>query len=129
MFSGIENIESIDVDIDAAQYYGGGLFVFPFQISLQSALNYAIFIPDYYLLNEKRSEHISTSILNKHYYEAEEIYPVEIEGNIAMVIDISGFKERNISESEFENILDEAIVKIDSFDTFKIPEDVWKIWG
>ena len=128
MFTGIENFDSMDIKYESAQYYGGGLVVIPFQMSIHSHLNYSIFIPDYYLLGEKRTEHISTTILNKHYYEAEETYPVEIEGNIAIVIDVSGFEEKKLLENDFDFLLDEAIVKIDSFSTLEIPEDVWRNW-
>ena len=125
---GIDNVESVDIEFEAAYYYGSGLIVIPFQVYLRAHLNYAIFIPDYYGLDEERIEHISITDLNKHYYDAEEIYPVEIKGNITFAVNASELQEKDTPKEDLERMIDDAIIEIDSLDTFRIPEDAWRGW-
>lgn len=121
---GIENIDSVEIDTANPLYYGNGQIVIQFKMSVQSRLNYAIFKSDYYLLDEARAERISTSPLNKHYDEAEEVYPLEISGKISLEMPLSILKEKKLSEEDRESILDGMVIEVDKIE---VSDNAWEL--
>lgn len=123
---GIEQIDSIEIDATNPLYYGNGQIVIQFETSVQSRLNYAIFKSDYYLLDDARAERISTSPLNKHYDEAEEVYPLIINGKISLEMPLSILKEKELSDEDRESILDGVVIEVDKIE---VSDNAWELWS
>lgn len=122
---GIEEIDSVEIDTTNPLYYGNGQIVIQFAMSVQSRLNYAIFKSDYYLLDDARIERISRTPLNKHYDEAEEVYPLKINGKISLEMPPSILKEKELSEEDRESILDGMVIEVDKIE---VSDNAWELW-
>ncbi len=128
MFQGLEEIESLEINTEQSLYYGDGAMVVQFNMSAMALLGYAIFKADYYCLSDERAKRIGVSSLNKHYYDAEESYPLEITGNIAIDFPIETIKKKQLSEEDIEQILDDVVITVNEIQQIDIPENIWRLW-
>lgn len=122
---GVEEVTSLVIETEGAQYYGDGAIVVRFKMAAEALLGYAIFKADYYSMDDKRSERIGTSPLNKHYDDAEEIYPLDISGKISLEVPLPVLKKKGLSVEDTENIIDGMVITVDEID---VSEDEWNSW-
>ena len=123
---GVEEVDSLEIETEDAQYYGDGQIVVKFKMMADALLNYAVFKADYYSMDDKTSARIGTSPLNKHYYDAEEIYPLEISGTISLEVPLPILKKANLSEEDTKYILDGMVITVDEIAVSEDDENLWE---
>jgi hypothetical protein len=110
----------LSLDIAAAVDHGDGLFVVPFSLRTECLLDYAIFKGDFYTLPEEKSDRISTSELNEHYYSAEEHYDLRVRGLLSFEVDAEALKSTDLSEDDLLRILTDATISVDSIEDIEV---------
>jgi len=124
--AGITSVgQPTDLDLDVSNYkdYGSGLFVLPFSLRVECLLNYCIFKSDYYALPDEKSNHISISEWNDHYYDAEEYYELDVTGSIALKVDPDELAKEVSRDSDLEYLLKQADTSIDSIAEICVVDD------
>jgi len=120
MISGVGNPTDLVLNLNAAVDHGDGLVVIPFSLQTECLLDYAIFKADFYTLPEEKSDRISTSELNRHYYSAEEEYALRVEGRLSVEVDADSLKESDLSKDDLLSILDDGEIKIDAIELIEV---------
>jgi hypothetical protein len=85
-------------------------------------LNYAIYKADYYALDDHKTASISISELNDHYFDAEEEYPVRVEGTILVESHLDEEEVSELSEDEVDDLLVDADVSIERITSIEVIE-------
>lgn len=120
IISMVDEPTDLAIDIDAAVDHGDGLFVVPFSLRTECLLDYAIFKADFYTLPDEKSDRISTSELNKHYYAAQEYYNLRVEGLLSVEVDAEALRSSDLSEDDLLAILGDADISIDSIEHIEV---------
>jgi hypothetical protein len=120
IISMVGNPEDLDLDIAAAVDHGDGLFVVPFSLRTECLLDYAIFKGDFYTLPDEKSDRISTSELNEHYYSAEEYYTLRVDGLLSFEVGAEALRSTDLSEDDLVGILEDATITVDSIEDIEV---------
>ena len=117
----VEELNSIELEeIERGEYYGQGVIVAPFVASVDATVEYELLVADYQNLSKKRVERISVTEVDKYHYIAEEIFSLDVRGNLSIVLDVSQISESSLSNYEIRALADNAILEIDSISDTQI---------
>jgi hypothetical protein len=117
----IGNPEDIDILLCEVEYYGDGLFVVPVAFYSECLVSYAIFKSDFYCLTEERSEQISISDLNDHYYDAEEDYVLSIKGSVTIDFGSAEVESEDIGDKRLTELAEDVEISLESVEEIEIP--------
>lgn len=98
--------KDIEIDFDAAKYYGNGLLGLPFQLTMSVYAYYYIFKPDYYSMDSDNQHVPSVADHNDHYFQAEDELEVNIYGLLSLTLNRDKINPQNISECIVEESLE-----------------------
>jgi len=110
------DIESIEFKFSEKRYYGAGVIIIPFTAEIKSHINYPISKANYYELAQHRSEEISISELNDHYFDATEKYEIQVDGAISINIEWYILQEEKFTEAMAKDLIYSSLLSIDSID-------------
>lgn len=113
----------LDLDVTAAIDHGNGLVVVPFSLRTECLLDYAIFKADFHTLSDEKSDRVSTTDLNRHYYAAQEYYDVRVQGLISIEVDAEALKSSDLSEDDLLGVLEDGTISVDSIAELELFED------
>jgi hypothetical protein len=108
----VENIESFNIYREGIEYRDDRHLVIPFRACVACLLNYLISKADYYSLGEERDISISES--NEHYFSAEELYRLEIEGLTVADLNLSVLADSILTKDEIANLLPDMSISIET---------------
>jgi len=118
--SSVSDPEGISLLIKEAQYYGDGLVVIPFTLSVEALVDYAIDKADWFALDDEESKEISISDLNDHYFSAQEDYMLKVSGILSIHLDVETLQSSNQSEDVLSDMLVDSEIEIDSIESIQI---------
>ena len=98
--------KNVEFAYDKLAYYGEADIGIPFTAAVECLLNYRIYKTDYYSLSDDKQ--VSVDEWNDHYFDAEEYYEIDVEGEIAILIGPDDLKEQNLTDDDLENIIKSA---------------------
>jgi hypothetical protein len=120
IISSVADPTDVTLDVSGAVDHGNGLFVVPFSLQTDCLVDYAIFKADFYALPEQKSNRISTSELNRHYYSAEEEYTVLVDGRLSVEVNAEALKASDVSEEDLLSILEDAKIAVDAIERLRV---------
>lgn len=88
----IDEIDNLDILFDDAIYYGSATLGIPFTFSTEAECYFCIFKNDYLCLSSSRAKYMSIDDWNEHYYMASETYPLEVNGVLAVNLDLKNIR-------------------------------------
>ena len=112
----------IRLDIQGVECINNCNFRIPFSVKIDCVVNYAIYKADYYALDDHKTASISISELNDHYFDAEEEYPIHVEGEILFESHLDKEEFSELSEDEVHDLLVDADVSIESITSIEVIE-------
>jgi len=119
----IGDANDIEVRTNEAEYYGNGLFVVPVEFYTECLLSYAVFKADFYILSDEKIKGISISDFNDHYFDAEEYYNLRVQASISLDFQTEAFESDNITEDDFDSLLEKVEINLDSIEEIEIPDN------
>jgi PIN domain len=102
---GADSPENVTFNFEGIEYYGGSEIGIPFTATVDCELNYAIYKPDYYLLDEDKTEKISISERNEHYYDADETYTLDVTGVLSVELETDKLENARTTEENIEEAI------------------------
>jgi hypothetical protein len=105
---GVYEPQNVEFNFAELEHYGDADIGIPFTASVDCDLNYAIFKSDYHCLDDDEMDRISISDLNRHYYDAEQNYTINIAGYITIMIDPAELEEEDISDETLKMLIQHA---------------------
>lgn len=124
------SIEMLDVPVDIgldweeAEYYGDGIISVPFDFNTWVLAGYYIFKGDYYSIDEDRMEHIGISEYgNRHYYEAQEEFQLNVIGKLALSLDLAALEHDNFFIQNLDDVLEKISVEASEIEEVTVVED------
>jgi hypothetical protein len=99
--------------INDAEYYGNGNVVVPFYATVEVLADYYVFKGDYYCIGDDRSQRISVSDWNDHYFAAQECFTVRVSGAVSIVFDQALLSDGTLDEERLASAISVADGEID----------------
>lgn len=110
---GVGEAEELEPDFENVEFYDEDVIGLQFELVTECTLNYAIFKADYYSLDDDKTEGISISERNDHYYDADEDYRVRVKGVLTLKLDGDKLSEEDLDDDALKEIISEADFDID----------------
>ncbi len=107
--------ENYAFDFKQASYFGNGIIVIPFSFNVDVNAEFYIFKSDYYCMSEEKQGEISVSDWNDHYFEAEDVFSLTVDGHIAVRMTLSDPLNTTV-----EILTENADISIDSIDSITV---------
>lgn len=101
-------------------YYGDGDFKMTVVVELDANTHYAIFKADFYTLPDSRSDSISVSTLNDHYFDAEEILRLEVTAQLTFHVDPAVLQGAELDRDGVLELISEESVRLDSIEDVRV---------
>ena len=114
----VGEIQTFDLDVSGIEYFNNEKLVVPFKLQVECLLQYFIYKADYYSLDEDRS--ISIDDWNDHYFMAEEYYPLDVEGLVAVTPDLESVEFSELSDDDIMDLLTDADISIESLTRIEV---------
>lgn len=116
----VEQPQHIQFGFEDLQYYGAGTLILPFSFETECLFSYALFKSEYFVLGEDRSEGISISELNRHYFDAEEYFDTDVKGLLALELSEDVLEKADAKEAELLDALEDADMEIDTIESVNV---------
>lgn len=113
---GVYEPEDLEFDFDDIRYFGEGLLGIPFSFRTEALTYYYLFKMDLYGLNDERTNNLSLSDHNKHYYEVEEHFTLVVSAILTLNIDVDKLGD----VEALEEIIDYDSSEIDSITSIEL---------
>jgi cyanophycinase len=114
----VEEIQAIDLNVSSIEYLNDEKLLIPFELQVECLLQYFVFKADYYSLDDDRN--ISIDDWNDHYFMAEESYPIEVEGIVAIIPDLENLEFSEFSANDAMDLLADADISIESITRIEV---------
>lgn len=101
---GVGDVSNVEFSLEKTEYYGEDDIGIFFRATVDCTLNYAIYKADYYLLDEEETEGMSIDERNKHYFDVDEDYSLEVSGTLTLKID-GEMLEDELEDEELDEII------------------------
>ena len=95
------------------EYYGDGNLAIPFKTRIECELTYFIFKSEYYSIPEERVEGISVSDWNDHYFEASEMYDLDVEGRLVIEFPLDELQHDNLDEETLRALINDSETSVE----------------
>lgn len=105
MITMVGSPEELTFDFDNIEYYGGSEIRIPFTAAVDCELNYAIYKADYYVLDDEKTERISIGERNKHYFDADEEYPIDVVGVLSVELETAKLQNEKTTDEDIEEVI------------------------
>jgi len=115
--------EPYDIELEAESTENNGrdsLFLIRFNLTVECELSYYIFKANYYTIDDEKVAKISISDWNKHYFRAEEFYPLNVEGLISVKCDSKLLELSLISNEHLLAFLEKTDISINEITQVEI---------
>lgn len=114
----IEEIQTIDLNVSGIEYVNDEKLLIPFELQVECLLQYLVFKADYYILDDDRN--ISIDDWDDHYFMAEESYPIEVEGIVAIIPNLEDLEFSGLSDDDVMDLLEDAEISIESLTRIEV---------
>lgn len=118
----VGEVTELQLNIQSAECLDNYRLRILFSLKVECVLNYGIYKADYYALDDHKTASISISELNDHYFDAEEEYPVRVEGTILVESHLDEEEVSELSEDEVHDLLVDADVSIERITSIEVIE-------
>ena len=123
----VDSPTDVKLEIDQAIDHGEGLIVIPLSLRTEALLNYAIFRGDYHLLSIDKIKKIDLSDRNRHYFDADEYYQLEVEGTVSVEALTLSMEPSKSSEEVARQFMSNIELKIDSIESLTVVDEYEEI--
>lgn len=115
--SGFYDPDYIELDLEDISYYGDGNFGVPFEVGMEVSVYYYIFKADYYALEDQvGSSAPSISDHNDHYFEAEDVFYIQVRG----VANVGCDRDELLDTQDYEEVFAGADVEVAEVSDIKV---------
>ena len=121
MITSIGEPQKIEFRIEDVTYYGDGIGVIPFKFEIICEIDFSIFKSDYIIMSDKESEGIFISELNKHFFEANKEFTLNVSGNLSLETSTNVLEQEDPSEQDLNETIGSNSVRIDEINEIDIP--------
>lgn len=121
MITSVDEPHEIEFKIEDLTYYGDGIGIIPFKVELICGIDFSIFKSDYMIMSDKESEGIFTSELNKHFFEANKEFTLNVSGNLSIETSINVLEQEEPSEQDLTETAESDSIRIDEINEIDIP--------
>ena len=92
----------IAFSFDQVMYYGGSEISIPFTAWVECELSYSISKAKFHTLSEWRTDRIGKGELNDYYYEADELFMLDVVGALSVEIPVDVLENANATDQDIE---------------------------
>lgn len=92
-------------DFEQVEYYGDGVVSIPFEATVDGIICYHIFKADWHMMSVEERNGIDVSDCNRHYYEAEEVREIDVEGKLVLRFPIEELRKDDMSRKYLSSLI------------------------
>jgi len=118
----VGEVTELQLNIQSAECLDNYRLRILLSLKVKCVLNYTIYKADYYALDDHKTASISISELNDHYFDAEEEYPIRVEGAILVESHLDEEEASELSEDDMHDLLMDAHVSIERITSIEVIE-------
>lgn len=122
MIVGGGTVDSVSFDFDSSNYVGRGLIEVPYSAELDDIeISFSIFKGDYWALPDELTECLHIEELNDHFFDAEAVFSISIEGKLAIKVDADVLEAEAIDGEAAEQLAESAEITWDEVGSISVP--------
>jgi hypothetical protein len=114
---GVGEPDRLTFDFEEVEYYGAGDLGIPFTCWVECTLNYSIFKSDYFTMGEEETKDISIEELNKHYFDAEQDFILEVAGVLSLSLAKERLQSANLTDDDIDGLINDADHDVEILET------------
>ena len=105
IYGGVSLQEYTWFDFEQLEYYGDGVVSIPFEATVMGTIFYHIFKADWHMMSDDERNGINVSDCNRHYYEAEEVRDIDVEGKLVLSFPIEELRKDDMDTEHLSSLI------------------------